>query len=90
MALEHLAGHLEGEEGPGEEHQDHGPGEHGPGVQERGEGERLAGAVRTHQPLSDEREEEEEDGGHDAVPHQVVVHADHLRSHTVLATQCQH
>ena len=59
-----------------------------PGVQERGEGERLAGAARTHQPLSDEREEEEEDGGHDAVPHQVVVHADHLRAHTVLATQC--
>ena len=36
-APEHLAGHLEGEEGPGQEHQDHCPGEHGPGVKEGGE-----------------------------------------------------
>ena len=30
--FEHLAGHLEGEEGPGQEHKHHCPGEHGPGV----------------------------------------------------------
>ena len=76
--FEQLAGHLEGEEGPGQEHQHHCPGEQGPGVQEGGQGECLVRVPRRHQPLSDQREEEEEDGGHDAVPDHVVVHAVHL------------
>ena len=88
---EHLAGHLEGEEGPGQEPQHHCPGEHSPGVEEGGQGECLARVPRRHQPLSDESEEQEEDRGHDAVPDLVVVHAVHLCSVTLtLSQECQH